>query len=136
MLGGRAAEEVVFGEVTTGAENDLEHATAIARQMVCVFGMSDSIGLAHCAHRQNGMFLPGIDGSFQRDCSERTAEEVDEEVKKILAEAYADAKRILVEHRDQLELVTSELLKNESLDARTFNRLIGKAPAEEQTVTS
>jgi cell division protease FtsH len=135
MLGGRAAEEVVFGEVTTGAENDLEHATAIARQMVCVFGMSESIGLAHCAHRQNGFFLPGADGAFQRDCSERTAEEVDVEVKKILAEAYDDAKRILVEHRDQLELVTSELLKNESLDARTFNRLIGKSPAEE-TVTS
>src|SRR5262249_32347462 len=77
MLGGRAAEEVVFGEVTTGAENDLEHATAIARQMVCVFGMSESIGLAHCAHRQNGIFLPGADGAFQRDCSERTAEEVD-----------------------------------------------------------
>ena len=136
MLGGRAAEEVVFGEVTTGAENDLEHATAIARQMVCVFGMSESIGLAHCAHRQNGIYLPGADGAFQRDCSERTAEEVDVEVKKILADAYADAKRILVEHREQLDLVTSELLKNETLDARTFNHLIGKSPAEENTVTS
>jgi cell division protease FtsH len=77
MLGGRAAEEVVFGEVTTGAENDLEHATALARQMVCIFGMSQSVGLARCAQRQNATFLPGIDGTFQRDCSERTAQEID-----------------------------------------------------------
>jgi cell division protease FtsH len=132
MLGGRAAEDVVFGEVTTGAENDLEHATALARQMVCVFGMSESVGLTHCAHRQNGIYLPGADGTFQRDCSERTAEEIDEEVKKILSEAYADAKQILLEHRDQLELVTCDLLKNETLDARAFNRLIGKSSSDDK----
>ncbi len=132
MLGGRAAEEVVFNEITTGAENDLEHATALARQMVCVFGMSDSVGLTHCAHRQNGFYLPGVDGAFQRDCSERTAEEVDEEVKRILADAYAEAKQILLQHRDQLELVTSELLKNETLDAQAFNRLLGRSPSEDK----
>jgi cell division protease FtsH len=131
MLGGRAAEEVVFGEVTTGAENDLEHATALARQMVCVFGMSEAVGLTHCAHRQNGMFFPGGDGAFQRDCSERTAQEIDEEVKRILGEAYADAKQTLLDHRDQLELVTRELLRNEILDAKTFNRLIGRSSESE-----
>ncbi len=132
MLGGRAAEEVIFGEVTTGAENDLEHATALARQMVCIFGMSETVGLAHCAHRQNGMYLPGMDGNFQRDCSERTAQEIDDEVKNILDEAYAEAKGILQQHREQLELVTSELLKCETLDAKTFNRLIGRSPAADQ----
>ena len=127
MLGGRAAEEVVFGEVTTGAENDLEHATALARQMVCIFGMSKSVGLVRLAQRQNGTFLPGIDGTFQRDCSERTAQEIDEEVKRILDEAYAQAKSILQEHRQQLELVTEKLLQAESLDARTFNSLLGRS---------
>jgi cell division protease FtsH len=132
MLGGRAAEQVVFGEVTTGAENDLEHATALARQMVCIFGMSDTVGLVRCAHRQNGMYLPGMDGTLQRDCSERTAEEIDAEVKRILDEAYADARAVLEEHREQLELVTGQLLQQETLDARTFNRLIGRSPANDQ----
>ena len=132
MLGGRASEEVVFHEVTTGAENDLEHATALARQMVCIFGMSESVGLVRCAQRHNGMFLPGADGSFQRDCSERTAEEIDAEVKKILDQAYGRAKGILEEHRDQLELVTQKLLENETLDAETFNRLLGRAPRADE----
>ena len=134
MLGGRAAEEVIFHEVTTGAENDLDHATALARQMVCVFGMSDSIGLARCAQRPNGMFVPGTDGTLQRDCSERTAEEIDEEVRKILNGAYGDAKSILNEHRDQLETITHELLKYETLDSQAFNRLLDQPviPAAER----
>ena len=132
MLGGRAAEEVVFHEVTTGAENDLEHATALARQMVCIFGMSQAVGLAHCAHPQNGMLLPSGDGTFQRDCSERTAEAIDEEVKRILDNAYEEAKNILQQHRDQLELITRELLKSETLDAQTFNRLLGRAADADQ----
>jgi cell division protease FtsH len=126
MLGGRASEEVVFQEVTTGAENDLEHATALARQMVCLFGMSETVGLARCAHRQNGMFIPGADGSFQRDCSERTAQEIDAEVKLILDQTYSEAKRVLEQHRDQLELVTKELLRCETLDGKAFNHLIGR----------
>jgi cell division protease FtsH len=125
ILGGRAAEEIVFDEITTGAENDLERATALARQMVCVYGMSERIGLAHCVQRHNPMFLPGQDGSFQRDCSEETARDIDEEVKKFLDRAYAEAKEILVAHRDQLERVTGELLKRETLDAQAFNELIG-----------
>jgi cell division protease FtsH len=127
MLGGRAAEEIVFHEVTTGAENDLEQATALARQMVCIFGMSESVGLVRCAQRQNGMFLPGLDGSFQRDCSEQTAQEIDREVKRILDQAYTEARATLTEHRDDLERVTQELLRNETLDARAFNRIIGRS---------
>src|SRR5207248_99131 len=126
MLGGRAAEELVLTEVTTGAENDLEHATALARQMVCLFGMSEAIGLARTAQRQTGMYVPGMDGTFQRDCSERTAQEIDVEVKKILDRAYAEAKEILSQHRDQLDLVSNELLQHETLDAQAFNRLIGR----------
>ena len=132
MLGGRAAEEVVFHEVTTGAENDLEHATALARQMVCLFGMSKTVGLVRCAQRQNGAFLPGTDGTFQRDCSERTAQEIDVEVKSILDKAYTEAKEIIVQHRDQLDLVTKELLLKESLDAAAFHHLIGRSVESEK----
>jgi len=126
MLGGRAAEQVVFNEVSTGAENDLERATALARQMVCMFGMSDTIGLVHCGQRDNPFYPNAPDGSIQRDCSEQTAREVDVEVKKLLDEAYAEARRILTEHRDQLELVAQELLKKETLDADAFNALLGR----------
>ena len=132
MLGGRASEEVIFHEVTTGAENDLENATALARQMVCIFGMSDSVGLVRCAQRQNGTYLPGTDGTFQRDCSEQTAQEIDKEVKKIMDQMYSRAKAILQEHRDQLELVTQQLLQNETLDAQAFNRLINRSPSEDE----
>jgi cell division protease FtsH len=82
------------------------------------------IGLVHCGQRQNPAFL-GAEGALQRDCSEQTAREIDEEVKKLLDEAYAAARRILVEHRPQLELVAGELLKKESLDAQAFNALLG-----------
>jgi cell division protease FtsH len=126
MLGGRAAEELVLGEITTGAENDLEHATALARQMVCLFGMSDRVGLVRVAQRQNGNYFPGAEGAFQRDCSELTAQEIDAEVKRILDRAYAEAKEILEHHRDQLEHVTAELLKAETLDSAAFKRLLGE----------
>jgi cell division protease FtsH len=126
LLGGRAAEDITYGEVTTGAENDLERATAMARQMVCIFGMSDQIGLAHVAQRQGPAFLPGMENNMQRDCSEATAQIIDTEVKKILDRAYAEAREVLTVHRDQLELVTNELLKRETLDGPTFNELLGR----------
>ena len=80
LLGGRAAEEIVFGEVSTGAQNDLERATALARQMMAMYGMSERIGLASCAQRQP-VFLNSSESQIQRDCSEETAREIDEEVK-------------------------------------------------------
>jgi cell division protease FtsH len=129
MLGGRAAEEVVFNEITTGAENDLEHATALARQMVCIYGMGKSVGLVHCGQQPNPFLpVPG-DGMMQRDCSEETAHAIDEEVRKILDGAYADSKQILKEHRDQLEVVATELLKRETLDAQAFKNLINQPTA-------
>lgn len=125
LLGGRAAEEVVLGDVSTGAQNDLERATVMARQMVSMFGMNQRLVLANCLQRQP-TFLGGQEPPGQRDCSEVTAREIDEEVKKILDSSYSEAKQLLEQHRDQLELVATELLKTESLDARTFYRLIGK----------
>jgi cell division protease FtsH len=130
LLGGRAAEEVVFGEVSTGAENDLARANDLARQMVCMFGMSDAVGLFHCTNRQGAEFLPPIPGMVApRDCSEATFRSVDEEVRKLLDEGYHEARTILRNHREQLDRVVEELLKRESLDAATFNHLIGR-PAD------
>jgi cell division protease FtsH len=125
MLGGRAAEEVEYGEVSTGAQNDLEHATMLARQMVCVFGMSDKVGLANCAQRPTG-FFDGLDGPLQRDCSEQTARDVDEEVKKILDQAYAEAREILTLHRQNLHQVMEELLKRETIDGQALYQLLGQ----------
>jgi cell division protease FtsH len=136
LLGGRASEEIVFDEITTGAENDLEQATAIARQMVCVFGMGKSVGLVHCAQKR-AQFLPSAmdDGGWQRDCSEETAREIDKEVRKILGDAYDAAKEILRKHRDKLDVIANELLKTETLDAKAFKSLLqskGVALAEPQ----
>jgi cell division protease FtsH len=126
MLGGRAAEEIVYREVSTGAENDLERATALARQMVCMFGMSDTVGLIHCTNKQ-GEFAPQIPGMpMTRDCSEETYRTVDVEVKKFLDQAYQEAHAILTDHRDQLDHVAEELLNRETIDAPTFHQLIGK----------
>jgi cell division protease FtsH len=129
LLGGRAAEEVVYGEVTTGAENDLEKATAMARQMVCMYGMSDSVGLVHCGQRQNPFLPVAADGSFQRDCSEHTAETIDREVKDLLDRAYAEAKSILTAHRDKLERIAQVLLTRETLDRQAFEQLLAEEPA-------
>jgi cell division protease FtsH len=125
LLGGRAAEEIVFGEVSTGAQNDLERATALARQMMAMYGMSGRIGLASCAQRQ-AVFLNSSESQIQRDCSEQTAREIDEEVRDLLARSYDEAKEILSVHRDEVELVTAELIKNEAMDGQTFYKLIGQ----------
>jgi len=129
LLGGRAAEEVVFPEVTTGAENDLEHATALARQMVCMYGMSKTIGLLHCGQHPSGFLAEMGDGIMQRDCSEQTAREIDQEVKAMLDTAYREAKEILTQHRDNLDLIAGELLKSETMDAQTFQALLARPTA-------
>ena len=123
LLGGRAAEEMVLEEITTGAENDLDRATALAKQMVCIYGMSGTLGLVHYGHQQNG-FLAPQGGHEKFDCSEETFKKIDEEVKKILDSAYSKAKTILEKHREQLERVAKELLIKETLNKDEFNELI------------
>ena len=125
LLGGRAAEEIVFGEVSTGAQNDLERATALSRQMIAMYGMSERIGLASCAQRQP-TFLNSSETQIQRDCSEQTAREIDEEVRDLLALSYDEAREVLSTHRDQLERLTAELIKHEAMDGQTFYKLIGQ----------
>ncbi len=131
LLGGRAAEEIAFGEISTGAENDIERATAQARQMVCLYGMSEKIGLVHCGQREQ-LFLTAPETSpVQRDCSERTAEMIDAEVKRLLDEAHARAKAILREHSDELECVATELLRRETLDRQALELLVHSCPRKE-----
>lgn len=131
MLGGRAAEELVFGDGTTGASSDLQSATALARQMVCYYGMSEKIGLASVAKRDQ--FLEAAkEGVMQRDCSEETARVIDEEVKCLLDQAFEQAKSILQAHRTKLEDVATALLRNETLDSASFYRLIGMQSSERE----
>jgi cell division protease FtsH len=137
LLGGRAAEEVVFGEVSTGAENDLERATALAQHMVCAYGMGESLGLAHRAEK-GGMFLAGPEPTLdsRRNFSEETARKIDSEVEGILDSAYDETKRVLSENRETLERVTRELLLQETLDAATFQALVQTDEASAALVAS
>jgi cell division protease FtsH len=130
MLGGRAAEELVFGDVSTGAANDLERATATVRQMVCLYGMGESAGLMHCAREADGRGGNGLEGLMQRDCSEATAREIDEEVRGTLDRAYGRALELLRGHRAVLERVAVALLEKETLSKEAFEAL---AAREEST---
>jgi len=128
LLGGRAAEELVFGDVSTGAENDLEAATSLARRMVCQFGMGKSVGLMHVAREAvPATLLPEPVGGLQRDCSEATAHAVDEEVRGLLDETYAAARGLLVEHRAELERAAAALLERETLDGAALRALLAGA---------
>jgi cell division protease FtsH len=122
-LGGRAAEDIVFGDVTSGAESDLEQATALARQMVGRWGMSDKLGLVSVlpGPGQEGMLLPGAPGA----ASEHTREIVDDEVRRIIDECYAHALDILREHRTQLDDLAAALLESETLDEADAYRAAG-----------
>ena len=111
LVGGRAAEQVVFGVQTTGAANDIQRATALARNMVTQYGMSEKFGLMSTASVENQY----LDGQAYMDCSQETAAEVDKEVMEILQKAYADAKRILTENRGLLDEISEFLLVKEAI---------------------
>jgi cell division protease FtsH len=125
LLGGRAAEDVKYGEISTGGENDLERATVMARQMVCMYGMSEKVGLVHCAHRES-LLVFDPEASGRLDCSDATANQVDEEVKLLLDQSYQRAKKILIEHRGLLDRIAQELLEKETLDAAAFKALLDR----------
>lgn len=122
-LGGRVAEEIVFGEITTGASNDLQQVTKMARAMVTQYGMSDEMGLRVYGDKQELVFL-GREISEQRDYSDAIAEKIDGEVREIIDSEYKRAKNILVERRDKLDLLAGRLLEVETLEANEFVALI------------
>jgi cell division protease FtsH len=131
LMGGRAAEELIFGDVTTGAQNDIERATRIARAMVCEFGMSETLGPRNYASNQELMFL-GREVNRTETHSEKTSEQIDEEIDKILTEAHDTAQKILAENRDRLELIAELLIKYETLDGEQVMEILetGQAPEE------
>ncbi len=116
MLGGRAAEQVVFGIATTGASNDIERATELARKMVTQYGMSDRLGLMALSTVSN----PYLDGSTMMNCADSTSSAADEEIHKLLMNCYADAKNILVEHRALLDEIAMYLLSKETITGDEF----------------
>jgi cell division protease FtsH len=122
-LGGRVAEEIVFGEITTGASNDLQQVTKIARSMVTQYGMSDEMGLRVYGDRQEMVFL-GREISEQRDYSDAIAEKIDEQVREIIDTQHERARALLEANRDKLELVAQTLLEVETLEAEEFVALI------------
>ncbi len=123
MMGGRVAEELVFGDITSGARSDLKQATRLARLMVCDWGMSDNMGPQTFGNHEELMFL-GRGISSSQDFSEDTARKIDADVNLLLREAYARAKEILESHRDKLEQIAKTLLERETLDARDVDELM------------
>ena len=116
MLGGRAAEQVVFVIATTGASNDIERATELARKMVTQYGMSDRLGLMALSTVSN----PYLDGSTMMNCADSTSSAADEEIHKLLMDCYADAKKLLVEHRSLLDEIAMYLLSKETITGDEF----------------
>jgi len=123
LLGGRVAEEIVFGEVSTGAHNDFQRATNIARRMVTEFGMSEKLGPLQFGSSQGQVFL-GRDIQSEQNYSDAIAYEIDLEIQRIIKECYEKAKRILTENRDKLELIAKTLLEVETLDAEQIKHLV------------
>jgi len=127
-LGGRAAEEIIFSQFTTGASNDLEKVTYFARSMVTRFGMSETLGPRTFGSNNGAVFL-GREIGETRDYSEQSAEEIDNEVRRILQTAYSRAKNLLIENREKLDRLIKVLLEQETLDRAAFEEVMrGSAP--------
>src|SRR3712207_4842572 len=129
-LGGRAAEEIVFGEITTGASNDIEKVTATAKQMVMRFGMSDRLGPRVFGHDHGQPFL-GREFSSEPDYSDEIAREIDDEIRRIIENAHQRAKDILTEHREELTSISEILVKRETIESSEFEALLAGKSEED-----
>ncbi len=123
LLGGRVAEALIMGDISTGASNDIERATNLAKSMVTKYGMSDKLGTVMYGSSNNEVFL-GMDYGRARDYSEATAAAIDKEVYDIISQAYAEAERLLTEHKDLLHKLAQYLIVNEKIDAPEFQKLM------------
>jgi cell division protease FtsH len=132
-LGGRAAEELMFNEITTGAEDDLERATKLARRMVTTFGMSDKLGPRTFGRREELVFL-GKELHEERDYGDKVADEIDNEVHSIISQAYETAKGILTQNKAKLDQIARELMAKETLEGEELKALFeAPLPAEKAT---
>ena len=123
LLGGRAAEEIVFDTVTTGAANDIEKATKVARAMITQYGMSDRFGLMGLAETQSQY----LDGRSMLNCGDATATEIDHEVMKLLKKSYDEAKRLLSENRDVMDKIADFLIQKETITGKEFMKIFHEA---------
>jgi cell division protease FtsH len=130
LLGGRTAEEIALGEISTGAQNDLQRATDIARAMVTEWGMSDTLGAINYDGHKRSKFLDIPFGPERGNYAEETARTIDAEVKRIMTDVHEEARRILTEQRDMLERVTRRLLEVEVMEGEELRRLLGLPPAK------
>ncbi len=130
-LGGRAAEEIVFDTVTTGAANDIEQATKIARAMITQYGMSDRFGLMGLAETQNQY----LDGRAMLNCGDSTATEIDHEVMKLLKKSYDEAKRLLRENREVMDKIAAFLIEKETITGKEFMKIFHEAKGIEEPET-
>ena len=132
MLSGRAAEKIVFNDINTGASNDLERATQTARKMVMQYGMSDKLGYVTFNAEDHEVFL-GRDFSQGRNYSEKIAAIIDEEIKRIVDECYAECEKLLTDNREKLDNVANALVEYEKLDAKEFEEVFvtGVFPGKE-----
>ena len=128
-MGGRVAEEIFIGSITTGASNDIEKATEVARSMVCQYGMSE-LGPLAFGKKEEQVFL-GREISQNRDFSEDTAIKIDQEVKRMISEQYERARKILTERRDEMQRLTDALLEHESLDSVQIRRVVANLPLDD-----
>ena len=124
LLAGRAAEILVFDEESTGAANDLERSTRMARAMICRFGMSEKIGPVTFGREQQQVFLGRDYGQEERDFSERSAQEIDDEIRRLIEDAATEAMRLLTERRDCLEHITKVLLEKEVIQGKELDELL------------
>jgi len=131
LLGGRVAEELIVGDITTGAANDIERATKIARQMVTEYGMSDMIGPLTLGQKQHEVFL-GRDFATQPDYSEQVAFEIDNEVRRMIDQAHDEALEILQENRSKLDQMAALLIERETIDKEEVERLLTDVPKRAQ----
>ncbi|AND37712.1 MULTISPECIES: ATP-dependent zinc metalloprotease FtsH [Cytobacillus] len=136
LLGGRVAEEIVFGEVSTGAHNDFQRATGIARRMVTEFGMSDKLGPLQFGQSQGGQVFLGRDFHNEQNYSDAIAYEIDLEIQRIIKESYERARKLLTENRDKLNLIANTLLEVETLDAEQIKHLSDHGRLPDRSVTS
>ena len=130
MLGGRAAEELVFNEVTTGAANDIEKVTHTAKQMIMRYGMSDKLGPRVLGRNQDLPFL-GREMAAEPDYSEEIAREIDDEIRRVIEEAHTRAREVLEQHMEELHRLSSILVERETIDKDQFLKLLDGAPQEE-----
>lgn len=130
LLGGRVAEKIVLDDISTGASNDIERATDLARSMVTRYGFSEKLGPIVYGHDNSEVFL-GRDYSQGRNYSENVAGEIDGEIRELIDTGYENAKQILINHRDQLDKVAHYLMEHEKIDGEDFYKLMNGEPLDD-----